>query len=215
MDRYLRHYMSTGVVDVIQWHLPRGNSADSYDGVYYFAQVAAYTDCLLRTVGRSAYIVFTDVDEILVPRSHGTLPELITKYENIRKACSLGFRNAFFRTEWSSISEFAEKDKALKYKINILLKTRRESKIWSGGSRSKYLARVSVLVVPGIHTPYMCSGVIRMQTLPIAHGLLHHYRSWGGSNVQPGAVKDEFMLKLAPQIVDSVSNVHATLGWLD
>ena len=214
MDMYLRHYMSTGSVDVIQWHLPRGNPANSYGGVYYFAQVAAYTDCLLRSLGKSTYISFTDLDEIIVPRAPGNINNLLDKYKyGLAGKCSILIRNSFFRTDWPSDPESESNPTVRGYQINTLLKTRRENKIWNSGMRSKYIAKVSRLGLPGIHFPMHCGKSGRWVVADTKDALLHHYRAWDNTTVHNDAVKDTFMYKHKDEIVSRIHKVHETLGW--
>ena len=216
VDRYLRYYMSTGTVEVIQWHLPCGNATDSYGGVHYFAQVTAYQDCLLRSLRRATYISFTDLDELIVPRVPGNWPNLMKRYQHeLANKCSLLIRNAFFRIDWSSDPEVEKYTSVRTYKINTLLKTLREFKIWNSGSRSKYIAKVSHLVQPGIHFPLICrKNVARWFTAETTDALLHHYRSWEDASVHDDAVRDTFMVKHVGTIVERIRNVHEKLGWL-
>ena len=216
VNRYLRYYMSTGTVEVIQWHLPRGNATDSYGGVHYFAQVTAYQDCLLRSLQQAIYISFTDLDELIVPRVPGNWSNLMKRYQHeLTNKCSLLIRNAFFRIDWSSDPDLEKNTSVKTYKINTLLKTLREFKIWKSGSRSKYIAKVSHLVQPGIHFPLICRKKIgRWFTAETTDALLHHYRSWEDASVHDDAVRDTFMVKYAGTIVQRIQNVHEKLGWL-
>jgi len=70
----LRRYESEGLVSVIPWRIPL--LVDTWPPgeppvkpeIHYFGQVAALNDCLYRNMFTSRYIVFTDLDELLVPR---------------------------------------------------------------------------------------------------------------------------------------------------
>ena len=67
----LEHYTREGYVDVLPWKIPANTNA------WYFAQVASITDCLYRYMYRSRFITFMDLDEVLVPKMHGSLSDLI------------------------------------------------------------------------------------------------------------------------------------------
>jgi hypothetical protein len=72
----LDSYSRDGIVETIPWDsLPltswteNTNLNDRTMQIHYFGQVAALNDCLYRSLSRSTFVVFTDVDEVVVPRN--------------------------------------------------------------------------------------------------------------------------------------------------
>ena len=64
----IRHYVTSGVMEAVEWHLP----FTDVSLVHYFGQMAAINDCLYSYQYTSRYVVFHDFDEVLFPRAHDT-----------------------------------------------------------------------------------------------------------------------------------------------
>ena len=107
-------YVREGLVTVVPWNLPM--TVDVWPprrgvipAIHYFGQLAALNDCLYRSIGRSTLVVFTDLDEILVPRSHrdwSTMLDAVSRrYVPAPNSQFPGVylvRSSFFRTDWPS-----------------------------------------------------------------------------------------------------------------
>ena len=216
---YIQYYERIGFADVIKWKLPkidyitRYKTFSHYIDVYYYAQVAAYHDCLLRHLNKSTYITFLDLDENLVPRKYDNLIDLLQHHKHV--PCALIFRNVFFRKELASDYNMTKDKQVMSYNLNTLLKTQRESRIWPGGDRSKYIARTRSLYRPSIHTPGWGCGVEdnRSMVLNPEMGLLHHYRSMPSISVR-NATTDNTMLKYRDAIVARVERVFEAIPTL-
>jgi len=80
-------------VDVVPWRLPQ----PAIDRIWYNGQSLAIQDCLYRQMASSRYVVFSDVDEFLVP--HGNL---MTNWSQLAEildrpsSCAFQFVSAFF-----------------------------------------------------------------------------------------------------------------------
>ncbi|KAK3759539.1 hypothetical protein RRG08_045823 [Elysia crispata] len=68
-DTVIRHYQALGIFTVVQWPVP--------DESWYFAQMALINDCIYRNRNQSEYVVFTDTDEFVIPRSHMTWHDMV------------------------------------------------------------------------------------------------------------------------------------------
>ena len=64
----IRHYVTSGVMEAVEWRLP----FTDVSLVHYFGQMAAINDCLYSYQYTSRYVVFHDFDEVLFPRAHDT-----------------------------------------------------------------------------------------------------------------------------------------------
>ena len=69
----IRHYVTSGVMEAIEWRLPFTDASL----VHYFGQLAAINDCLYSYQYTSRYVVFHDFDELLLPRMHDTWNEML------------------------------------------------------------------------------------------------------------------------------------------
>jgi len=176
----LRRYEQEGVVRVVQWHLlmpvdvwppvvPRVEPA-----IYYFGQVAALNECLYRNSLSSRFIVFQDVDEILVPRRRLTWLQMIADVSPKRSGGSGGnfltnsssdviyasayiVRSTFFRHDWGNDTNVTLPDQDLTAKIrrlqpSTLVKLTREGEIFPHYVRSKYIAFSEAVLSVGIHS---------------------------------------------------------------
>ena len=80
-------------VDVVDWRLPESVA----NGIWYNGQSLAIQDCLYRHMASSRYVVFSDIDEFLVP--HG---RQLTNWTQLAAAlerplsCGFQFPSAFF-----------------------------------------------------------------------------------------------------------------------
>ncbi|GFN96209.1 hypothetical protein PoB_002271500 [Plakobranchus ocellatus] len=68
-DTVIRHYQALGILTVVQWPVP--------DESWYYAQMAVVNDCLYRNRNQSEYVVFSDTDEFIIPRSHMTWHDMV------------------------------------------------------------------------------------------------------------------------------------------
>ncbi|GFR70084.1 UPF0392 protein F13G3.3 [Elysia marginata] len=68
-DAVIRHYQALGIFTVVQWPVPNES--------WYKAQMALINDCTYRNRNQSEYVVFTDTDEFIIPRSHMTWHDMV------------------------------------------------------------------------------------------------------------------------------------------
>jgi len=78
-------------VDVINWRLPDSVS----NNIWYNGQSLAIQDCLYRQMASSRYVVFSDIDEFLLPHKPANWTELA---RTLKRPLSVGFQfqSAFF-----------------------------------------------------------------------------------------------------------------------
>jgi len=227
LDRYLSHYVSIGVVDVIPWKIPVAVDPDPPDPriapeIHYFGQVVALNECLYRYMYSSRYLVYTDLDEIIVPRSHDSWRGMMKHLDRLRTGSTRSrgtrgaflFRNAFFRIDWPD--EGADRSADEQLRLKTLLKLRREDEIWPFYQRTKYILVPKAVLQIGIHYvfEFVHSG-INHKEVPADVALLHHYREWSGNNSGTLGVVDKEMLRFADPLRQSVRAVHRTLGLVD
>ncbi len=213
---YLRNYIQDGVIDVINWTLPdvKMSSAPGEEGVHYFGQLAALNDCLYRNIYKTRYVVYLDLDEVIVPKNQKFWMNLIRSIPNGPEEtgpCSYLFPNVFFRTDWPE-DPHSEPD-VKEYQIKPLLYTKREKQVWTHGLRSKYIANVNRLEIAGVHFPWKCLRSEYNYHISKDQGLLHHYRAWEAVQEQ-GYIVDNEITKYKENLVFRVSYRHNKMGKL-
>ena len=71
--KVLRDYEREGVLEILDWKL----SSKAVNNAYYYAECLSVIDCLYRNMYRVEYLVFTDLDEIIVPQQHRNWKEMM------------------------------------------------------------------------------------------------------------------------------------------
>ncbi|XP_059159317.1 beta-1,4-galactosyltransferase galt-1-like [Physella acuta] len=196
VDKVLDYYIQRGDIEVLPWHLPLKTETWPPSGdpdVHYFAQLASLNDCLYRYRNQSRYIVYTDIDEFIVPRNRDNWHELVQDFIQKHPAmCSLTAMCTFYRKEWPKIAAGFESP-AKQFKSVVLTHTLREKTILPYGSRSKYIVAPHQVGVVGVHQVWSCLG--EEVRLSQDDALLHHYRTWEAPLDPQPRVEDETAVK--------------------
>ena len=207
IQSYLKQYVNDGTAEVISWDLPvaRHSTVD----IYYHGQLAAYSDCLYRSLYGTRYIVFLDLDEVIVPRKSSNWADVLrhAATKDALPVCAFSFRNAFFRTEWPSDDRVVKNATICEFRINSLLKSKREKTIYPHLQRSKCIYDVRYLEIPGIHQPWKCLEKSLSYHVTPREGLLHHYRSWQEPDVKKW-VLDRTLHRYQNRIFGAVRKRH-------
>ncbi len=67
LSKVLKEYIREGVAEVVDWKMPILSDRQS---IRYYGQLVAMHDCLYRNMHTVKYLIFNDVDEVVVPRQH-------------------------------------------------------------------------------------------------------------------------------------------------
>lgn len=211
----LESYERNGIAEVIQWtSLP-------VTEVHYYGQLAALNDCMYRNLYRSTFVLFADLDEIVVPRDNLSISD--DDWTNMfeyatRDWLSAGngvdqfpgaymLRNVFFWTNnrklfgnFSGFEDWLSRSEAptIESQMTVL----RETYIWPYNARSKYFVWSKAAVMIGIHFPYkMIADSVKTVHVNETIGLLQHYRTMDGDYAEPSAVVDTWMERYGSDIV--------------
>lgn len=225
----LESYRRDGIIDIVPWNsLPVGsgpewppNTVVSTPEVHYFGQVAALNDCLYRSLFRSTFILFTDVDEIVVPR-HSSFTSgdgwsaMLDRATRDRPSANqyhfpgvYTVRNVFFRPESGSqsgtLSDWLAQDSPPITDCGVTVK--REDYVYPYDVRSKYFVWSKAAVMIGIHFPYEVIDSAKVKTVYVEEktALLHHYRPWSNLDdprQEPKIITDRWM----DRYVDNVTH---------
>jgi hypothetical protein len=216
IDRFLAHYIKLGVIEVMDWKVPVNVDvwppvSDREVEVHYFAQLAALNDCLYRHMYTTQFLVFTDLDEFIVPTTPVTWYKLLLSLPSNQDgqpySCFL-FQNVFFKTEWPSDPVYERIQTVSNYHITSLLKSKREAYIWPHGSRSKYILDPRVGDMVGVHMVWKFSTSLQQcYEVSESEALLHHYRFWDDPTLKD-FVRDTSIHMFKDQILHRVQRIH-------
>lgn len=99
VEKVLRHYQKQGFLTVLPWANPGSQPQlphlyrllyDTQRYTLFTDENIPYTDCLLRSIGTHRFVGIWDIDEFILPVSHGSLPEMLEAAE--AKASAQGMR---------------------------------------------------------------------------------------------------------------------------
>ncbi|XP_070213137.1 beta-1,4-galactosyltransferase galt-1-like [Littorina saxatilis] len=98
IKKYLEfHSQSDSSLSVIHWNLPE-NLSDSEDKIWYHGQLLAVQDCLYHNMDSFSFLLFMDLDEMLVPQVANDWREMLEKIfttQNRDSVAALSFKSAF------------------------------------------------------------------------------------------------------------------------
>ena len=207
VETVLQSYIKQGLIEVIDWKLPMSVAkwppTKEKEEIHYFGQLASLNECLLRSRGKTEYLLNLDLDEFIIPRKKGvkTWQEMLASQPS-----SSGYlvANVFFRKEWNtSETNFSRYDIAARYRLVTLLKLQHENTVFNFKTRSKYIVKPYSVEVLGIHTIWRLSG--KLTNIPHDVGLLHHYRNWlKYSDKQTRIYDDTIVQKFKDDLIDHV-----------
>ena len=206
----LETYRRQRIVQIVPWHSmkltswPEGRKPDEGGDnmdVHYFGQVAALNDCAYRSMSGSKFVLFTDMDEIVVPRDLSTSDKtwiamldqatrdwLAESGSNDRLfPGTYMIRNVFFgstvKRPTVAMSDLLLRDSKLvknsSTAVNSLTAVQRENYVYPYDIRSKYFVWSKTAVMIGIHFPYDVIDGSRVKTAYVNErvALLHHYQA--------------------------------------
>lgn len=176
----LRSYVAEGIAEIVEWNL---NISDFI--VRDYGQLAVIHDCLYRNRGRVKYLGFMDFDEVFVPRTHSTLPELLQSVDR-EEYGSFRFMNVFYHSDNSHPAETHQAPcpavSTPPYFVRSLRTDYNENYHLSYRSgKSKVIVKPESIVKMGRHTMHLrklhqFAPHYSEYTIPGTLGLMHHYR---------------------------------------
>ncbi|GFR71767.1 UDP-galactose:beta-D-galactoside beta-1,4-galactosyltransferase [Elysia marginata] len=154
-------------VVVHPWNLPPIH-------VSYFGQIAAMDDCLYRYGWLSQYMVFDDLDEIMVPLRHDNWSVLIAEREKLYPDhVAFMFRSSVMNKDHSSPAHGFQAD-AFRYRSSVLAFTQRDNFIYEPNNKGKLIINPRKVETMEVHHVYEGNGPTDI--IPVNQGILYHYR---------------------------------------
>ena len=209
--KVLKGYEEDGLLEIVEWNLSKQDIANSH----YYAESVCITDCLYRNMYRVKYLVFTDLDEIIVPQKHRNWGEMMLAIDQKNISAFLFSHTVFERPKKqdSQLDTFLHNwtckgNKIAKKSLPYFISHNFRSPPWleQNTTRRKVIAKPEYLKSMGIHFPH-CWQKHSHQFVPPDMGLLYHYR------VQPLCKKckkeltrDERIQQLSPDLFTHIRN---------
>lgn len=169
VKRALSYYQMKGLVTLLDWNLPvHVKSKD----IWYHAQILSVQECLYRNRDSFEYLIFTDLDEFIIPRERFTLQDMIQNIKAEQNAtqsiAGYTFQSAFFNQD--GIDEKRNTDI---YSLQQFKRTKQTSNF-----RTKVIVNPLLVFEVGIHhiSKISNNNSIIVDVAP-SMGLVHHYRS--------------------------------------
>ena len=210
--KVLQEYTSEGMVEVI-WNWSESLPKKS---IPHYGQVLSINECAYRNINKVKYLVYTDLDEFILPRKSIGWSEMMKQIEN-DKYGSYMFRNAFF-FEINNNSEIDAGESEVGFTDNgtcrvklpkILTHRFRSSKVWDVGRRSKYIKNLlcpGILLVHQVRHQQTC----RRYVVSPDYALLNHYRKFRKLPFQEHLIRhqripDEHAIVYKEKIVEALN----------
>ncbi|XP_041357846.1 uncharacterized protein LOC121374800 [Gigantopelta aegis] len=207
VNTILDTYVNDGLLEIVNWALPVRNA-------HYYGQDVVNNDCLYRNMFVSRYIMFADLDEVIMPKKHADLRSYIKSVERkFPNVGSLLFQNAFFCTnsEWKPDTDgLSNSADVQKYDVTPLLRIRRDKTEFPWKRRSKQIViseRVSAVRIHLIDKDMYRAG-FKVHLVSPDDGLLHHYRFCRGVTE---TARDDRVRIHSDQLLANVKHRHLTI----
>lgn len=217
VSRILQLYKNIGFLEIHSWR-------DPPQPVHYYGQIAAINDCLMRMRYVAELVVFMDLDEMIVPRSHNTWFGIL---EYVRhqagsdssRIAAFVFRNAFFLSEPFDAQKTTDAvtqphfqpetnltdeqiEQARELGMETVLKLYRAVKIWKYPERSKNIVDPLKVQCMGIHKVHTFVPGYKFAVVDTQVALLHSYRLWS----KEANARDTSALRFVPELLVRFQN---------
>ncbi len=208
---YTRYYTRLGLLEIIQWPMPEGVTQRGSDSVWNFAQRAMMNDCLYREMYKAKYVVFTDLDEVILPGSETayTWSDILHESGCHTKVMAVA-RNTFYLTNLRDDSRIDKYKVATHLNLTFLLKTRRQDYFWPEKHRSKIIMRPEYIDSTLIHMAFPIGGRRDSTSCRLNPDIaaLQHYRSFRKIKHRYRSILDNRAARFSDRLIQRTSRVH-------
>lgn len=206
---FLTHYNSD-FLTLVGWDMSF-LSQSLYKVLWNHGQLLAIQHCLYSQMTDFDWLMFMDIDEMLVPQTASTWQELVQDILNVHhvntdQVAAITFHSAFF----SQDIQTPQSSSSIPY-FQYLYRSKQLSR-----ERSKLLVRSQSALEVGIHhLSQAVSRNLRILPAPTHQVILHHYRTCDPANVQcDQVVKDLTILKYEDQLTQaSKQKLNLAMKW--
>ena len=193
--RVLQDYSREGVVDVVMSTIPNIN-------IHYYGQQVLIQDCAYRNMYKVRHLLYTDLDEIIVPQNHQKWSQMITAID--RKSIG-GFHVrhvAFSGKDAPKVLSICNSRK--KIEIPRFMKFIEHSPPDPLTQRAKYIIKPEAFSVVQIHGPGQLLEGYSIYSVPAEVALLYHYRFPFLCDSSGKRVKDDRMIRYLPELIERI-----------
>ena len=214
VEKVLRLYTSewaagreTMEVIVHSWRLPPVN-------LHNKGQLGTVDDCLHRYGWLSRYMIFNDLDELIIPLRHPTWSQLIADLFKLNPGkIAFKIQSSTMNNDHASPAEGFQ-EKAFRYGSSVLSLTNRDNFIGPYG-RTKLIVDPRKIETMGIHNVHI--GIGETVIVPSDQALIYHYR-WPTrlcmQEVKDYRVVDQFGKRLLTRLRSIWAKLEGvSLGW--
>lgn len=168
----LETYAEEGLVEIVNWRIGRPFN----ESVYYYGENSCMNECIYRNMYKVKYLVFVDLDEVIVPQKASNWSEMMKGLDQPTRG-SFEFRNVFYYKP-SKAAEYISCDHSQhKFEIpRVISYTSRSNVVEDYEYRSKIIIKPPVTVRIGVHLPFEHLSGYSVYRVPSEVGLVHHYR---------------------------------------
>ena len=212
--KVLKGYEEDGLLEIVEWNLSKQDIANSH----YYAESVCITDCLYRNMYRVKYLVFTDLDEIIVPQKHRNWGEMMLAIDRKNISAFVFSHTAFVRPKKqdSQLDTFLatgkwtcnNKDRISQEQLPLYILHNYRSPPYpyfkgQVTTRRKALVKPEYIRSMGIHSPHSK----QLQLVSPDVGLLYHYRVPSlCQKCEKVLTRDERIGQLSPDLFTNIRN---------
>lgn len=211
-----------GFVDIVQW-------VNLNKTLHYYGQRLSLNDCIYRNMKKVKYLAMIDLDEMILPASTNSWPEMLQALDKRGRFTSFTFSNNFFEevpASTDTLTTLQEGNQTCPYISTLpMYFTRLKRLPWPGfkqNTKMKMIVKPALLSVSCIHD--VCKptvpGYLKTYRVPQSMGLMAHYREpvpqwyvYGKGQEDRTALKHQ--QKVMAEIREICSrNTNTTYAWL-
>ena len=165
----LKNYEDENFVTLIDWKIHNPDFRIAYNG-----QLATANDCFFRYLRRAKYVLFIDLDELIIPHSTATLGDMMnfTSLSKLDHIAQYRFYNSFWH-ESPTLSLINDTNTELPIHFRRLKRTQNPPET----IRYKNIISTETAARIGIHNVFSMKKGHKMYQVPEHVGLMHHYRT--------------------------------------
>ena len=162
---------------------------------------------LHRYMYQTRYIACIDLDEVIVPRNHSTWNDLIVELEQQTESQSIAgfsFENTIFNKNMEDDIDMNSNPEVIKFEILPLLKTKRDTKHFRHGDRSKLIVNPERIHLQGLHMIREPLPGYQPYRVPNDTAVMFHYRRWPNTN----STLDRTMHRYYRPLLERIAETH-------
>ena len=184
--KVLRDYEKQGILEIVEWNLSQNDASNSH----YYAESVCINDCLYRNMYRARYLIFTDLDEIIVPQTRRNWSEMMTAIDQSNTSAFLFSHSSSMELKGSKTTLQQSylknwtcdgKTEISKYPLPSYINHNYRTPPFPYFKEQKTLRRKTIVKpiyvqTMGIHTSILRLNKTLQIVVPSEIGLLSHYR---------------------------------------